>query len=414
MRAQLEVEAKRGERLAVEKKTFIKEASKVAILTGGGDRPYALGLAFALMAEEIPFDFIGSDEVDDAALHESSIVRFLNLRGEQSRRADLGTKIARILRYYLRLIRYAATAEPRLFHILWNNKVEFVDRTALLLYYKVLGKRIVFTAHNVNAGKRDGNDTWLNRVTLRIQYGLADHIFVHTSKAKDEMATDFGVPTAKITVIPFGINNTVPNTALSPAQARQRLGIGVGEKTMLFFGGIAPYKGLKFLISAFAKLSRERDDYRLIIAGRPKDAEPYWEEQLREIAQNQIESRVTARIAYIPDEETELYFKAGDVLILPYTHVFQSGVMFLGYNFGLPVIAADVGSLREEIVEGKTGFVFEAENADELADAIRNYFQSDLFRELDQRRQWIQDYANERYSWAKVAAVTAKVYSNLL
>jgi D-inositol-3-phosphate glycosyltransferase len=413
MTAQPEVET-RPHQFAAEGRAPIKETSKVAILTGGGDKPYALGLAFALIVEEIPFDFIGSDEVDDAALHESSIVRFLNLRGEQSERASRGAKIARVLRYYLRLIRYAANAEPRLFHILWNNKVEFFDRTALLLYYRFLGKRIVFTAHNVNAGKRDGNDGWLNRVTLRIQYRLTDHIFVHTSKAKDEMAADFGVPTEKITVIPFGINKTVPNTVLSSAQARRRLGIGAIEKTMLFFGGIVPYKGLKLLISAFAKLARERDDYRLIIAGRPKDAERYWEEQLREIARNQIESRVTTRIAYIPDEETELYFKAADVLILPYTHIFQSGVLFLGYNFGLPVIAADVGSLKEEIVQGKTGFVFEAENADDLAKAIRNYFQSDLFQELDQRRHWIRDYANERYSWARVTAVTTKVYSNLL
>ena len=28
--------------------------------------------------------------------------------------------------------------------------------------------------------------------------------------------------------------------------------------------------------------------------------------------------------------------------------------MFLGYSFGLPVLAADVGSLKEEIVEGKS------------------------------------------------------------
>ena len=67
--------------------------------------------------------------------------------------------------------------------------------------------------------------------------------------------------------------------------------------------------------------------------------------------------RVLQRIGFIPDEETELYFKAADVLVLPYTRVYQSGVIVLGYTFGLPVIAADVGSLREEIVEGKTGFL---------------------------------------------------------
>jgi glycosyltransferase involved in cell wall biosynthesis len=76
--------------------------------------------------------------------------------------------------------------------------------------------------------------------------------------------------------------------------------------------------------------------------------------------------------------------------------------------------AADVGSLRGEIIEGKTGFVFQAENTGELAHTIRRYFESDLFRELDQRRQWIRRYANERSSWAKVAATTKTVYAELL
>ena len=49
-----------------------------------------------------------------------------------------------------------------------------------MLYYRILGKKIVLTAHNVNAAIRDSKDTLLNRLTLRIQYRLADHIFVHT------------------------------------------------------------------------------------------------------------------------------------------------------------------------------------------------------------------------------------------
>ena len=95
--------------------------------------------------------------------------------------------------YYAKLIRYAATAKPRIFHILWNNKFEFFDRTLLMLYYRLLGKRIVLTLHNVNAGRRDSKDTRLNRLTLRIQYRLADHIFVHTEKMKLELIEEFGV-----------------------------------------------------------------------------------------------------------------------------------------------------------------------------------------------------------------------------
>ena len=83
-----------------------------------------------------------------------------------------------------------------------------------------------------------------------------------------------------------------------------------------------------------------------------------------------FEDRVIEKIEYVPDEATELYFKAADVLVLPYVRVFQSGVLFLGYSFGLPVIAADVGSLKEEIVEGKTGFVFKPQDSSDLARTI--------------------------------------------
>src|SRR5207237_8845369 len=150
----------------------------------------------------------------------------------------------RVLIYYLRLIVYAATAKPKLFHILWNNKFQLFDRTLLILYYKLLGKKIVLTAHNVNAGKRDSNDSWLNRLSLKIQYNLSNHVFVHTNGMKQELISDFRIPAGKISVIPFGINNTVPNTSLPTADAKRHLGTRKDNKTLLFFGNIAAYKGI--------------------------------------------------------------------------------------------------------------------------------------------------------------------------
>ena len=152
----------------------------VALLTGGGDKPYALGLAAALTSHDIPLDFIGSDELSVQELLTNSRISFLNLRGDQRPEVNLLAKVLRVLVYYAKLVRYPATAKPKLFHILWNNKFEFFDRMLLMVYYRLLGKRIVVTAHNVNACKRDANDSWLNRLSLKIQYNLADHIFVHT------------------------------------------------------------------------------------------------------------------------------------------------------------------------------------------------------------------------------------------
>ena len=89
-------------------------------------------------------------------------------------------------------------------------------------------------------------------------------------------------------------------------------------------------------------------------------------------------------------------------------------MLFLGYSFGLPAIAADVGSLKEEIIEGQTGFVFKPQDSSDLASKIDKYFNSELFRNLETRRAEIKAYANERYSWDKVAAITTSVYSRLL
>ena len=150
-----------------------------------------------------------------------------------------------------------------------------------------------------------------------------------------------------------------------------------------------------------------------MIVGKPKRSEDYWNQIQLTIALQGARHRIIERIEYIPDEETELYFKAADVLILPYTRVFQSGVLFLGYSFGLPAIAADVGGLKEEIIEGETGLVCKPQDSSDLANAIRRYFGSELFSKLDRRRPQIKQYANERYSWDKVATITTLVYSNL-
>jgi glycosyltransferase involved in cell wall biosynthesis len=156
-------------------------------------------------------------------------------------------------------------------------------------------------------------------------------------------------------------------------------------------------------------------NYRLIIAGKPDSGcQKYVDEIQQAIRRDVSRARIIQRIEYIPDEEMEWYFKAADVLVLPYTDVSQSGVLVLGYSFGLPVIAADVGSLREDIVEGRTGFLCKPRDPVDLAKAIEMYFQSDLFKALDRRRQEIRDYAGKRYSWEIVSQMTRRVYQELL
>ncbi|MBI4684798.1 MAG: glycosyltransferase [Nitrospirae bacterium] len=86
----------------------------------------------------------------------------------------------------------------------------------------------------------------------------------------------------------------------------------------------------------------------------------------------------------------------------------------MAYNFGLPVIVTDVGSLREDIIEGETGFICKPEDPQDLAEKIEMYFQSDLYKNLDENREKIIKYANEKYSWEKIGEKTVEVYKRLI
>ena len=75
---------------------------------------------------------------------------------------------------------------------------------------------------------------------------------------------------------------------------------------------------------------------------------------------------------------------------------------------------SDVGALRDDIIEGETGFIFPPRDAQALARTMEKFFASDLFANLPSRRANIREFAFEKYSWAKVARITTEVYARLL
>jgi glycosyltransferase involved in cell wall biosynthesis len=201
---------------------------------------------------------------------------------------------------------------------------------------------------------------------------------------------------------------------LTPQEAKKRLGVQPGDRTLLFFGRITPYKGVEYLIDAFRRVTDRNANYKLLIAGRVDRAEAYWKPIKTDLAAEISSGTVVVRDQFIPDEETEVYFKAADALVLPYKDIYQSGVLFLAHSFGLPVLAADVGSLSDDIIPGKTGLAFAPGNNEDMARVIEQYFASDLYANLDARRADIQEFTRKTHSWSIVAETTQEKYAELL
>ncbi|MFA3783653.1 glycosyltransferase [Melioribacteraceae bacterium 4301-Me] len=185
--------------------------------------------------------------------------------------------------------------------------------------------------------------------------------------------------------------------------AKEKLGIK-SEKNILFFGFIRKYKGLDILLKAVALL-KDKIDLNLIVAGEFYEDENKY---LSLIKQLDIEKKVTLHNDFIPTADVKYYFSAADVVVLPYKDATQSGIVQIANNFNKPVIATKVGGLTEMIEDGKTGFLIEKENPEQLADTIIRFYEENKEFEFTQNIK----AEVEKYSWQKFTAEMMEILKN--
>lgn len=347
----------------------------VALLTGGKDPQYARGLVRQLTAKGVHVVLVGSrEEMIGAEEIGSGRVDLHDLVGRFDQHAGITAKVRRVVAYYARLARFVARTDATLFHVLWFRKFPQVEWTLLTIYLRLLGKKLVFTAHNIDDQTRDGRAGSLtHRWSLGFFYGAADHIFVHTRKMRQELVERFRVADLRVTVVPLAINDVTPVWSITRPEARQRLALEPDKRLLLLFGNIAPYKGVEDAVRALARLAREDARFTLVIAGPVKNpaCRGYWRQVEELIVELGVGDHVRKEVRYIPEDEVGLVFRAADVPLLTYRRVYESGVLTLSYAQGLPVIAADVGSMSEDVRVGETGFLFAPGDPADLAARFR-------------------------------------------
>jgi glycosyltransferase involved in cell wall biosynthesis len=138
---------------------------------------------------------------------------------------------------------------------------------------------------------------------------------------------------------------------MEPLLAKKAFNLDLNRKTLLFFGLIRDYKGLDLLIDAMSFLDCS---YQLLIAGESYGS---FEKYQRQIDASPAKSRIRVLNKYIDDREIPVLFSVADVLVLPYKSATQSGVIPVAYHFEVPVVATDVGGLKETVETAQTGVI---------------------------------------------------------
>lgn len=167
-----------------------------------------------------------------------------------------------------------------------------------------------------------------------------------------------------------------------------------GHYTILYFGRISAYKGIEYLIEATKIVSKEIPQIKTIIAG---SGDFYFDIS----GINKNDPHFEIHNYHISNEQLAEFISSCSVVVCPYNDATQSGVVMTAYAFNKPVIATDVGSFREYIIDGETGLIVPPRNAEALAEAIEKLLNSKTL--LNNMKKKIGQTKEKEFSWKEAA-----------
>lgn len=276
-----------------------------------------------------------------------------------------------------------------------------------VLLARVLGMRVVITAHDVEAFKPGLS----SRKMVDWVYGLAAGVIAHNQISRKELIEKLGIPSERIHVIRHGNYDGYGVTANSRNDACRAIGVEPDEFVVMFFGQIKEVKGLDVLLQAMPDvIERAGRPVRLVVAGKVwKDDFSKYQRLIDEL---RIAAVVKLDIRYIPDSELPCFYRAADVLVLPYRRIYQSGVVLMAMTFGAPVIVSDIPGMLEVVTHERNGLVFRSGDSADLAHKISWAIVHET--ELEMLAVNAKKLMQTDYDWAGIGIKTADLYRKLL
>ena len=263
---------------------------------------------------------------------------------------------------------------------------------------------VTLTYHALGSVKRRHQGSRDTSPPMRIGYERmlgrrVDRVIAQCRDEVDEL-TGLGVPRARITVVPSGVNSAhfVPD---GPAALR------ADRPRVITAGRLVPRKGFQDVIRAMRWVPGAEC---LVVGGPPGRAvgkDPFGR-QLLEIARNAGVADRVRLVGAVPREEMPAWYRSADLMVTaPWYEPF--GLTPLeAMACGVPVVATAVGGLVDTVVDGVTGELVRPRDPAGLGQTVQRLL-ADPGRRL-RLGAAARDRARTRYSWQRAAEQLTAVY----
>ena len=206
---------------------------------------------------------------------------------------------------------------------------------------------------------------WLARTVLRNA-----RLVIAASTALAESARELGA--SEVRVIPSGVD--LPAEVVKEARPLE----------VLYAGRLSPEKGVLELAAA-------AEGMKLVVAG-----------------DGPLRPRVPGALGFVPQEELQGLYARAAVVACPSRREGFGVACLEAMSHGRPVVATDVGGLRDLVVDGVTGLVVPARRPEALRAALERLLgDEELRRRLGAAGR---ERAREHFSWHAVTDATLAAY----
>jgi beta-1,4-mannosyltransferase len=236
-------------------------------------------------------------------------------------------------------------------HIHWPESSLNSHRSSLIAYirlrlllfridqYTSRGARLIWTLHNLRSheGFHPRLEAWFWREFINRLHGV---IALSESGLEAALRKFPALSRLPSFVIRHGhYRDAYPNDA--DLDARSQLGIDSGKQVILFFGQIRSYKNIPRLLEAFRNL--RGDEFVLYIAGMALNRR---EDRLIEDAAAS-DPRVRLHLDHVPQDQVQVFFRAADLVVLPFRDILNSGTAILSLSLDRPILVPARGAMGE-------------------------------------------------------------------
>lgn len=249
------------------------------------------------------------------------------------------------------------------------------------------GVPVISTIHNLVRPEVAGTMTsfvyrWAEPAAMRLS--------AHTFAVSEDIATRLRAvgPRDRVEVLYLGVG-APPEVRRDAAEVRAGLGVAGAQRLIVTASRLQPQKALDVMLHALARLP---PSVSLAVLG-----EGPLEGRLRELAES---LRITSRVHFLGfRDDLADHIAAADVFCLSSS---WEGIPLAAQEamlLGTPVVATDVGGMRELIEDGRTGLLVGRGDAPGLARAIQSVLGSDELRARladAARRDLPQRFSTER------------------